>query len=268
MNVRCLLGVSLVMVLAPVVLAEKVENDIAHIREELGVNAFTAPSIGLIFDELRALQPLPLDKLWRDLPDNTPRDRARLGLCAGQTIAAGFLAVAAEKQSRIEPVGRVLLRLARGLGIGDHVSRHAKSLLELAARNRWEEMRSELVRAQVDVERAMMALKDEELAHLVSLGGWLRGVEAVATTVLDDFQPANARRLIQAELVNYYIDRVATLNPELRERPLFRSIRDLLNELARISAQSPPAGPSEADVKRIRDITRDVNRVIADPKTE
>jgi hypothetical protein len=247
---------------------EKGDQDIAHIREELGVNAFTAPSIALIFDELNALQPIPLEKLWHDLPDKTPHDRARLGLCAGQTIAAGFLAVAAEKQSRIEPVGRVLLRLARSLGIGEHVSRHAQSLLELAARSRWNEMRAELIRAQVDVERAMMALKDEELAHLVSLGGWLRGVESVATTVLDDFQPENARRLIQPELVSYYRDRLSTLNPDLRDRPLFRSIRAVLDELSQLNARAAPGGLTEADVKRIRDLTRNINRTILDPRSE
>jgi hypothetical protein len=248
--------------------AEKPDDDIAHIREELGVNAITAPSIAIIFDELRALRPLPLDKLWRDLPDTTPRDRARLGLCAGQTIAAGFLAVAAEKQSRIDSVGRVLLRLARGLGIGEHVSRHGKGLLELAARSQWHEMEAELVRSQVDVERALMALKAEELAHLVSLGGWLRGVEAVATTVLEDFQPGNGRRLIQPQLLAYYRDRVSTLNPALRERPLFQSIRSALADLEKITARAPAEGPSETDVKKIRDLTRELNRAIVDPKNE
>jgi hypothetical protein len=268
MIARCLIVALLAASFRHGVSAEKPEDDIAHIREELGVNAFTAPSIAVVFAELHALQPLPLDKLWRDLPETTPRDRARLGLCAGQTIAAGFLAVAAQKPSRIDAVGRVLLRLARGLGIGEHVSRHAKSILELAARNQWNDMEAELVRSQVDVERALMALKDEELAHLVSLGGWLRGLEAVATTVLEDYQPANGRRLIQPELVAYYTDRVSTLNPALRDRPLFKSIRAVLDELKEIIARAPADGPSEAEVNKIRDVTRDLNRAIVDPKGE
>ncbi|HEX5175957.1 MAG TPA: hypothetical protein VFV83_02955 [Chthoniobacteraceae bacterium] len=268
MIARCLIGVLLSTWFHHGFSAEKPEEDIAHIREELGVNAFTAPSIAVIFAELRALQPLPLDKVWRDLPETTPQDRARLGLCAGQTIAAGFLAVTAQKPSRIDAVGRVLLRLARGLGIGEHVSRHAKSIFELAARNQWNEMEAELVRSQVDVERALLALKDEELAHLVSLGGWLRGLEAVATTVLEDYQPGNGRRLIQPQLLAYYTDRVSTLNPALRDRPLFKSIRAVLDELKEITAHAPADGPAEADVKKIRDLTRDVNRAIVDPKDE
>ena len=36
--------------------------DDPHVREELGVNEFTAPSIRLIFDDLAQLAPLPVRK--------------------------------------------------------------------------------------------------------------------------------------------------------------------------------------------------------------
>src|ERR1700722_13782601 len=76
------------------------KDDIEHIREELGVNDFTAPSIEIVFRELNELKPIPFDKVWRDLPDATPQNRPRLALEMGAIIADGFLAVAAEKQSR------------------------------------------------------------------------------------------------------------------------------------------------------------------------
>ena len=44
---------------------------IEHAREELGINEFTAPSIGLLFRELDELRPIPFEKVWRDLPDTT-----------------------------------------------------------------------------------------------------------------------------------------------------------------------------------------------------
>ena len=110
------------------------KDDIAHMREELGVNEFTAPSIGLVFEELQSLKPIPFDKVWRNIPDATPQDRAQLAIAAGGIIADGFLAVSAEKQSRIEPVGRALLRLAKGLGVGEHVTKHSRSFLEKAAK--------------------------------------------------------------------------------------------------------------------------------------
>src|SRR6266853_1086984 len=86
-------------------------EDIEHMREELGVNGFTAPSIEIILQELDSMKPFPFDKAWRDLPEGAPQDRARLALSTGAVIADGFLAVASQKQSRIEQVGRALLRL-------------------------------------------------------------------------------------------------------------------------------------------------------------
>lgn len=250
------------------VAAEKVKdlgNDIAYIREELGVNSFTAPSIGVLFEELQALQPIPFEQAWRDLPDGTPGDRPRLALCAGQVIADGFLVVSVEKQSRIEPVGRVLLKLAKGLGIADHVTRHNKSFLELAARGRWAEVKRELIRAQADVEAGMMALKDEEIAHLVSLGGWLRGLEITSTVVLDDFRPEKARRLIQPAVLEYFIDRLSTLEPKLKETHLVRTIETNLAAIRKLTAKTGDALLTQAEVQQIRDLAREANKAIAAP---
>jgi hypothetical protein len=257
---------AIVAALQSLALAQKAKeagNDIQHIREELGVNAFTAPSIEILFEELTALQPIPFEKAWRDLPDSSPGDRPRLALYAGQVIADGFLVVAGEKQSRIEPVGRVLLKLARGLGVAEHVTRHSKSFLELAARGRWSELKRELVRAQADVEAGMMALKDEEIAHLVSLGGWLRGLEITSTVVLDEFHPEKARRLIQPALLDYFTERVGTLQPNLKATALFQTIEKNLAAIRALIANRGNASLSQPDVTQIRELAREMNKAIA-----
>ena len=146
-------------------------------REELGINKFTAPSIEKVFQQLTALQPLTFEKLWRQPPRDTPQDRTQVALLTGAVIADGFLVVIVEKQSRIEPIARSLFRLSKGLGIGDRVVKDGRHIVELAARERWKEVRRELTRSQADVEAALIALKDEEIAHLIALGGWIRGLE-------------------------------------------------------------------------------------------
>ena len=118
---------------------------IEHAREELGINEFTAPSIELLFRELEELRPIPFEKVWRDLPDAQPQNRALLGLLVGGVIADGFLAVASEKRSRIEPVGRILLKLGKGLGVGDHITKHSQSILEKAVQNHWTDVKGEQI---------------------------------------------------------------------------------------------------------------------------
>jgi len=71
--------------------------DMNEIRDELGVNQFTAPSIEQVLAELMDLRPIDIDKVWSDLPAGTPQSRARLALCSGRVIADGLLAVIAEK---------------------------------------------------------------------------------------------------------------------------------------------------------------------------
>ncbi len=239
------------------------EEDIEHIREELGVNGFTAPSIEVILQELDSLKPIPFDKVWREVPENTPQDRFRLALSTGAVIADGFLAVASEKQSRIEPVGRALLRLAKGLGVSDRVSKHSRSILEKAARQQWGDIKQELVRTQAEVETAMMGLKDEEIAHLVALGGWLRALEITSSIASDDYTPERARRLIQPELLDYFLDRVSTLNPTFKKTKLGQELEKDLQEVKRLTTK-PVETPITADeVKQVRDLARSLNKRIS-----
>ena len=237
-------------------------DDIQHMREELGINEFTAPSIDVILQELDALKPIPFDKVWRDIPESTPTDRPRLALAAGAVIGDGFLAVASEKQGRIENVGRALLRLAKGLGVADRVNKHSHSILEKAAKQQWDDVKHELKRAQADVEAAMMALKDEEIAHLVALGGWLRGLEATSGMVMDDYSADRARRLIQPELLDYFLNRLSTVNPTLKRSKAIVLIQKDLTEVKAIVSK-PAETPIEKDeVKRIRELAKEMNKAI------
>ena len=126
-------------------------------------------------------------------------------------------------------------------------------------------MRKELVRAQADVESGMLALRDEEIAHLVSLGGWLRGVEIVSTLLAEDFTPERAARLVQPEAADYFIDRLGTVNPNLRAKALFAQIEAAMRSI-RETTVKPEKGPlALEDVKKVRDISKEINAAIADP---
>src|SRR4051812_34677015 len=166
-------------------------------REELGVNPYTAPSIATIFDQLDELKPIPFDKLWRSLPASSPSLRETKAMVFGVLIADGFLVVTAERKNLIEALGRALLREARGLGVADRVMKHSASLTELGKRGEWMAVRKELVTTQADVEQALIDLRDQKIAHLISLGGWLRGLEISAGAVDEKFSKERAAILVQ-----------------------------------------------------------------------
>src|SRR5205814_8106055 len=130
--------------------------------------------------------------------------RERKGLIFGGLIADGFLIVEAERKNLVENFGRVLLEQARALGVGDRVMRHSASLTELGRRGEWQQVRQELIGTQADVEQAMVELHDEKMAHLISLGGWLRGLEISACAVDMAFASHGATVLTQPDPVDYF----------------------------------------------------------------
>jgi hypothetical protein len=202
-----------------------------HFREELGVNKYTTPSIEQLFNILDSLKPIPVLELSRPPRALRLDNRVKFALSFGVLIGDGFLAVEGEDAKAIEPLGRELLRRAKGLGVQQRVSRHGKQLLELAKQSNWSGLRKELIVTQKDVETAMLDLRDEEMAHLLSLGGWIRGLEIGAASVATDFSPERASTLRQLDLLDYYLQRLDTLSVPLKSTPLISQITTGLKEI-------------------------------------
>ena len=242
-------------------IAEEPPTGEEHELEELGVNRYTAPSIAQVFKQLDDLKPLPFDELRRDLPHVAGASRERAGLIFGELIADGFLIVGAEKKNLIDDFGRVLMQHARALGVGDRVMRHSASLTELGRRGEWPRMRQELITTQTDVEAAMINLRDEKMAHLISLGGWLRGLEICAFTVEHDFSPERAAVLSRPDLANYFENELKTLPPGVADKPLLEKIRADIQKMEPLLNQ-PAKNVSRADISAIRLKANELNTAI------
>ncbi len=241
-------------------------GEIDRIREELGIGRFKAPSIDTVFDHLAALEPLSFDNLWRPLPDRLPSDRPRMAMLAGGLIADGFLVVESQRRSKIEPVGHGLVRLAKGLGIAERLTKRARHVTELAEHEKWPDIRKELMKTQAEAEAALLNLKDEDLVHLVALGGWLRGLEITSGAIADSYTPDRATRVFRPELADVFINRIHDFQPHLRTNALIRELEKDLEEIRdtlpkRDRDRSKPL--SLSDVKSIHDSARDANRLIA-----
>lgn len=261
---RFLIIVAAIIACDRVVLAEPPPDGQEHELEELGVNRYTAPSIAQIFKQLDDLKPLPHDQLKRELPQTSGASREQKALMFGQLIADGFLLVEAERKNAIENFGRVLMQQARALGVGDRVMRHSASLTELGRRGEWPRMRQELITTQADVEQAMLELRDEKIAHLISLGGWLRGLEICAGAVEIDFSAPRAQALAQPELADYFANELKTLAPPVAQSPLFQKLRDGITALQDLLNKRPKALTRE-DVRAIRSQTNELNNAIQRP---
>lgn len=202
--------------------------DDAHVREELGVNEFTAPSISKLFDTLQFLMPLPIAEVARKMPARMSQDRADLAIELGFLIADGFLVVQAEQLDQVEELAKDLTRYGKALGAGDRVNRHAASLLDSAKKKDVAQLKKELSSTQRDVEAELVTLRDADLAHLISLGGWIRALEVSTVAVDKQFSPERARKVMREDIADYYTESVAGLEPRISERPNYIAMRDIL----------------------------------------
>jgi hypothetical protein len=216
-------------------------------REELGVNEFTAPSIEKLFSTLDSLKPIPVNALVRPVTELNTAERSKYALSFGVLIGDGFLDVEGEQNKDIESLGRELIRRAKVLGVEQRVSRHSRKLLDLAKQNDWERLRKELIVTQEDVEKALLELRDEPIVHLLSLGGWIRGLQIAAASVAANYSPERAKTLRNLELLDYYLDRLNTLSPRLKRSELVQKITAQLETVRTIFKDNEVLSPPQVN---------------------
>jgi hypothetical protein len=227
--------------------------DEEHLKEELGVNEFTAPSISKLFDTLQFLMPLPLVETQRVVNERMPLDRADLAIELGFLIADGFLIVQAGQMDQVERIATELTRYGKALGAGDRINRHAASLLESAKKQNIPQLKKELAATQKDVEAELVSLRDADLAHLISLGGWIRALEVSSVAVDKQFSAERATKIMREDIADYYTEIVAGLEPRISERPNYITIRELLSGLRNEMVIGENEDPTQEKVKEIRE---------------
>src|SRR5438067_4081113 len=150
-------------------------------------------------------------------------ERPSIALLPGTVIADGFIAVQAEDAPAVKDIGQRVLALAKGIGVGNSITPHAKAITEAADKREWENVRQELDRTQNSVQQAMNEVQDQKLSQLVSLGGWLRGTQVLTSVVSAHFSAQGAELLHQPDLLEYFGQKLDAM-PEYR-LPVIESIK-------------------------------------------
>lgn len=239
-----------------------------HVREEFGVNEFTTPSIRKLFEMLDGLGKLSYDALKRPITRKTPSDRVLVSLGLGSLIADGFLIVQCEKVDAMEDVGRALIKYAKVLGTGQRMNRHTQSLFEHSIEGQWGKLRTELALTQADVEAEMVQLRDVDIAHLVSLGGWVRAFEIATRSVADHYTPEKTQRLIRPDIAEYYSASLVNLNPALQQNAALKALQTGLTEIAPLMGSPETKSLTEDQVKLLADKAAQLAKIVTEPMKE
>lgn len=192
-------------------------------------------------------------ELRENLGTNTG-NRAQVALLLGTIIADGFVAVEAEDSEKVKQIGQEVLTLADAINVRQAVIARSKSISDKAQAKDWRAVRTEFDGALQDVRGAMTALNDDDLAQLVSLGGWIRGTQVLTSIVGKNYSPNGAELLNQPELVNYFSRRIDSMSPRLKKEELVVRVRKLLKDLKPIIAKD---SITLENVQKINKLTTD-----------
>ena len=213
-----------------------------------------------------------LDKIgqphWNDVlrktkgPVRPMGGQAQISLLLGTVIAEGFIAVEAEDTEEVKKIGSSVLNLASAINVRKAVLERSKAIIDGADKKNWTQVRRELDKAQNDVRLAMDELQSQALSHLVSLGGWLRGTEALTAVVNKTYTKDGAELLHQPVLVDYFDKRLSGMEARLQKDPLVVKVRQGLLEIRPLMGVAENVEISEKTAKEIGQVSERLIKAI------
>jgi len=185
-------------------------------------------------------------------------NQAQIATLLGVVIAEGFIAMEAEDSAEVKELGRTVLKLARGLGVGERALRRSRSIMEFADKNEWSAARQEWDGVFSDLESGMIELKSTQLARLVSVGGWLRGTEALSALLLQRYSPEKSSLIRQPVLIDYLEKQLLAMSNDSSARPLVTKLVDGIRGIRGLVEQDNGSGVPEETIRKVHVICKDL----------
>ena len=175
---------------------------------------------------------------WSDAASYSPKydygDNYLRALNLGIRAADGFLAIQARDSENLGEMIVVILTLAEELLVQETILNKGKTFEDMAKNGQWDELHAELDNLRDDVMREIERLGDDDLALLVSAGGWLEGLRAISKVLEENYDPKASSILYQPNLVEYFTKQIEAMTPEARSHPSVQELERLLPEIMRL----------------------------------
>src|SRR5438477_3671217 len=181
------------------------------------------------------------------------KNRPQIALNLGSLIADGFIAVEAKDSQQVKNIGSDIIKLAKALGVSEHVLSRGNSINEFAEHNEWDTLQEELEATQNEVKSSMQSHSDQDLIILVSLGGWIRGTQVVSGAILESYDAGSAKVLRQPALVGFMQSKIDEISPELRNEPLVKDVSQQLTGIQKLVSFPVGKAPSVDEVRKVNE---------------
>ena len=224
-----------------------------QLQKAVRSDSISIPTPGELFAALGKSEKTNWSGQYRGPMPVTYRNRAQIALNLGGLIADGFIAVEAKDGQQVKNIGSDIIKLAKALGVSEHLLGRGKSINEFAENNEWDTLQEELEATQNEVKSSMQSHADQDLVILVTLGGWIRGTQVVTAAIMQNYDERSARVLRQPALVRFMQSKINEVSPELRQEPLVRDVSEQLNGIEKLVSFPPAKAPSVEDVRKVNE---------------
>ncbi|HEV2096516.1 MAG TPA: hypothetical protein VGQ82_08430 [Chthoniobacterales bacterium] len=224
-----------------------------QLAKAIRTDEVTIPSSGELFAALEKPGKPNWAGQYRAPMPMTYRNRAQIALNLGGLIADGFIAVQAQDSQQVKNIGADIVKLAKALGVSEHVLGRGNSINEFAEHSEWSSLQEELEATQNEVKTSMQSHRDQDLVILVSLGGWIRGTQVVSGSIAQNFDEHTAAVLRQPALVNFIRTKINDISPELQKDPLVKEVGDQLGNIEKLVAFTPGKPPTADEVRKVNE---------------
>jgi hypothetical protein len=238
---------SLAIAAEPAALSEE------QLAKAIKIDSLTIPTPGELFAALEKPGKPDWAGQYRTPIPMTYRNRAQIALNLGGLIADGFIAVEAQDSQQVKNIGTDIIKLAKALGVSENVLSRGNSINEFAENSEWDALHEELEATQNEVKTSMQSHQDQDLVILVSLGGWIRGTQAVSAAVIKNFDEQSAKVLRQPAVVGFIHSKMNDISAELKSEALVKSVNDQLANMEKLVAFQTGKGPTLDEVKKLND---------------
>jgi hypothetical protein len=193
--------------------------------------------------------------------------RPQMAINIGALIADGYIAVEASSAQQVKNVGKDIRLVATGLGVGSEIIKRGDSLTEFADSGKWDTLKEEFEATQNEVKAAMREKKDSDLITLVTLGGWIRGIEAMSDYVSKHYTEEGAKLLRQPGIIRYLDESLSMLPERVRDDASVRKARAGLGSMEKALSFPPDVAPSQESVSQLQEISSSLLKELAKKKS-
>src|SRR5213080_4582653 len=224
-----------------------------QLQKAVRSDSISIPTPGELFAALGKSEKINWSGQYRGAMPVTYRNRAQIALNLGGLIADGFIAVEAKDSQQVKNIGTDIIKLAKALGVSENVLSRGNSINEFAENDEWDALQEELEATQNEVKSSMQSHRDQDLIILVSVGGWIRGTQAVSAAVMQNYDERAAKVLRQPALVSFIQSEMNGISPEARDEPLIKEVSGQLPGIEKLVTFPAGKAPSADEVRKVNE---------------